>query len=669
MTKPGKDILERIAKLREAINHYREQYHVYDKEEISPEALDSLKDELVRIEAEYPELITPDSPSQRIAGRPLAAFKKVKHKVPQWSLGDIFTVEDMREFDERVKRMLVQETGKHVIPTYVCELKIDGLKLVLEYVKGKLVLALTRGDGVVGEDVTHNARTIESVPLTLKEPHDLIVEGEAWLSTTELARLNKERTAKGEPLFANPRNAAAGTLRQLDARIAAERKLDTFIYEMGAYDGERPKTQQENLELMRRLGFKVNPHFKVCKSVDEVIAFWKHWQTRTRAEEYWIDGVVVKVAEKEYQDALGYTGKGPRWAIAFKFPTEQVTTVVEDIVLQVGRTGVITPVAHLRPVSVLGTTVSRATLHNEDEIVRLDVRIGDTVVLEKAGDVIPDIIAVIPELRPKGSKPFRFPDFVEGIGKIERIPGQVAHRAVDADSFAQKLRKLSYVVGKSALNVVGCGPKIVEQLMREGLVTSVADFYTLTKGDLVNLEGWGEKSAEQLVDAFSERKHVPLSRFIVALAIPQIGEETAHDLATYFGSFDAFFAADREALLAVNGIGETMADEILNWRHNKHAQHDLERLRALVVVENESVVRSGALMGMTVVVTGGLETLSRDEAKQLIRDAGGSPGGSVSKETSLVVAGSDAGSKLAKAQQLGIKVIDEKEFLYMIGKK
>lgn len=668
MKRPGKETIERLAKLRAAIDHYREQYHVYDKEEISPEALDSLKDELVRIETQYPELVTPDSPSQRIAGRPLAAFKKVKHKVPQWSLGDIFSEEDMREFDERVKRMLFQELGKHIVPTYVCELKIDGLKLVLEYQKGKLVLALTRGDGVVGEDVTHNARTIESVPLVLKEPHDLIVEGEAWLSTTELKRLNEEREKKNEPAFANPRNAAAGTLRQLDARIAAERKLDTFIYEMGAYDGERPKTQQENLELMRSLGFKVNPHFKVCKTVDEVIAFWKHWQTRTRAEEYWIDGVVVKVAQKEYQDALGYTGKGPRWAIAFKFPTEQVTTVVEDIVLQVGRTGVITPVAHLRPVSVLGTTVSRATLHNEDEIARLDVRIGDTVVLEKAGDVIPDIIAVIPSLRPKAAKPYRFPDFVEGIGAIERIPGQVAHRAVATDSFAQQLRKLSYVVGKSALNVVGCGPKIVEQLMREGLVASVADFYTLTKGDLMNLEGWGEKSAEQFVEAFKERTHVPLSRFIVALAIPQVGEETAHDIAVHFGSFDAFHMAKRDALLEVEGIGDTIADEILAWRANKHAQYDLERLRALVVVEDESKVVGGPLLGMTVVVTGSLETLSRDEAKQRIRDAGGSPGGSVSKETSLLVAGSDAGSKLDKAKQLGIKIVDEKTFLKMLGR-
>ncbi len=669
MSKAPKEVIDRLSKLRTAIDHYREQYHVYDKEEISAEALDSLKDELVRIETQYPELITPDSPSQRVAGRPLAAFKKVKHKVPQWSLGDVFTEEDVREFDERVRRMLFQELHEHVTPAYVCELKIDGLKLVLEYQKGKLVLALTRGDGVVGEDVTHNARTIESVPLALKEPHDLIVEGEAWLSTKELERLNKERAKKGEPAFANPRNAAAGTLRQLDARIAAERKLDTFIYEMGAYDGERPKTQQENLELMRKLGFKVNPHFKSCKNIDEVIAFWKHWQTRSRAEEYWIDGVVVKVNEKRFQDALGYTGKGPRWAIAFKFPTEQVTTVVEDIVLQVGRTGVITPVAHLRPVSVLGTTVSRATLHNEDEIARLDVRIGDTVVLEKAGDVIPDIIAVIPELRPKGAKPYRFPEEVEGIGRIERIPGQVAHRAVEKDSFAQQLRRLSYVVGKSALNVVGCGPKIIEQLMRAGLVSSVADFYTLKKGDLVDLPGWGERSAAQFIDAFAERKHVPLSRFIVALAIPQIGEETSYDLAAHFGTLDAFLDADRNALLEVPGIGETMADEIMSWRKSTHAQHDLQRLLEFVSVESESKKAAGLLDGMTVVVTGSLLTLSRDEAKQLIRDAGGDPAGSVSKETDLVVVGKDAGSKLAKAKQLGIKTIDEDTFLKMLKKK
>lgn len=668
MTKVPKEINERAEQLHKAIDHYREQYHVYDVEEISPAALDALKDELVKIEREYPELITPESPTQRVAGKALAAFKKVPHKVPQWSLGDIFDEAEAREFDARTKRFLA-DAGINEKPEYVCELKIDGLKIVLEYVDGKLVTGATRGDGTVGEDVTHNVRTIESVPLSLKEPHSMILEGEAWLSVKELERINKDRAKHAEPLFANPRNAAAGAIRQLDPRIAASRKLDMFCYYIGRYDEELPDTQDDTLRLLQKLGFKVNPHFKHCKNIEEVIAFWKHWQTHSKDEDYWIDGVVVKVSSRAHQEALGYTGKGPRWGIAFKFPTEQVTTVVEDIVFQVGRTGVVTPVAHLRPVQVLGTVVSRATLHNEDEIKRLDVRIGDTVVLEKAGDVIPDIVKVIPELRPKKTEPFLFPEEIDGV-KIARRPGEAAHYVMSESGeklLVQRERELAYQVGRAGFDIPGCGPKIIQQLMEEGLVHELADLYTLKKGDLLPLEGWGEKSADILLDAVASRREVSLERFITALAIPGIGEETARDLAQHFMTWDAFFAARHENYLSVYGIGENMADSIVEWKQNKAAQKSLEHLLAQVKpLDAEAKKQGGVFDGMTVVVTGTLEKMSREDAEAKIRELGGSTAGSVSKKTSLLVAGPGAGSKLAKANELGVKVIDEGEFLKMI---
>src|SRR3989344_8176102 len=399
MPKPSKEIKERLEKLKETIEIHRYNYHVLDRVTMPEEALDSLKAELLKIESQYPELVTSDSPSQRVGGKPLPEFKKVKHKVPQWSFNDAFTEEDINDFDARVRRFIKTETGRDGTPTYDCELKIDGLKVVLEYQKGVLVQAATRGDGEVGEDVTNNVRTIESVPLRLTKPVDVIVEGEVWMSEESLKKLNKEREKKGEELFANPRNAAAGGLRQLDPKLAKSRKLDNFIYDLALSNEKLPLTQIEELKYLNELGFKANKNFELCKNADEIIAYWKKWQKKSRAMGYWIDGVVIKINERVIQEALGYTGKAPRFGIAFKFPAEQVTTLIEDIVLQVGRTGVVTPVAHLRPVSVAGSVVSRATLHNEDEITRLDVRVGDTVILQKAGDVIPDIVAVVKEMR------------------------------------------------------------------------------------------------------------------------------------------------------------------------------------------------------------------------------------------------------------------------------
>ncbi|HEX8993927.1 MAG TPA: NAD-dependent DNA ligase LigA, partial [Candidatus Paceibacterota bacterium] len=500
-----KDARTRHEKLKSAIDHYRTQYHVHDREEIPESARDSLMHELAELERQYPELITPDSPTQRVAGVPLPQFKKVRHAVAQWSFNDVFSPDEVREFDGRVKRFLKERNVHDDSVEYVCELKIDGLKIVFTYEKGLLVTAATRGDGVVGEDVTHNVRTIESVPLSLSRPIDIIVEGEVWMSTKNLEALNKEQEKKGAPLYANPRNVAAGSIRQLDPKIAAARKLDVFIYDVAKTSEPFPKTQWEELDYLRELGFKVNKNAELAAGVDGVIAYWEKWKSaatrtdlkmgrgRTSSLPYWIDGIVLKVNEKKYEDVLGYTGKAPRFAVAFKFPAEQVTTVVEDIVFQVGRTGVITPVAHLTPVSVAGTTVSRATLHNEDEIRRLDVRVGDTVILQKAGDVIPDIVQVLPEMRTGKEKKFVWPTKIAecgGDGSIERVPGQAAWRCVDHDSFAVLRRKFYLFVGRSALDIVGCGKKTIDLLLEQGLIHDFDDLFTLTKGDVEALPGF-----------------------------------------------------------------------------------------------------------------------------------------------------------------------------------
>src|SRR3989344_4892103 len=431
----AKDTEKRAEKLRDEINRHRGLYHTHDAPLISDTAYDTLVRELEDIEAKYPELKTADSPTERVGGAPLPEFVKVAHKVAQWSFNDAFMEEDLMDFDKRVKKFIKNKTGADGTPTYICELKIDGLKVVLEYERGVLVRAATRGDGVVGEDVTQNVRTIHSVPLKLSKPVNIIVEGEVWMSKSNLEKLNREQKKAGKPLYANPRNVAAGSIRQLDPKIVAKRKLDNFVYDIARFDGMIPKNQSEELELLASLGFNVNKHWKHSPDIFGAIAYWREWRQRAPKEDYLIDGVVIKVDERRFQEALGYTGKAPRWGIAFKFPAKQVTTVLTDIVFQVGRTGVITPVAVLRPVLVAGSVVSRATLHNEDEIKRLDVCIGDTVILQKAGDVIPDIVSVVRELRTGREKPFVFPTHISecgGGGSIERIAGQTAHPCINS---------------------------------------------------------------------------------------------------------------------------------------------------------------------------------------------------------------------------------------------
>jgi DNA ligase (NAD+) len=667
--KISKSIQARHNQLKVVIEQYRHSYHVLDKEVISAGALDSLKHELFQLEKDYPPLRSADSPSQRIAGKPLPYFEKVTHKVSQWSFNDAFNEDEIREFDARVKRFLKRKRSDVLQPTYTCELKIDGLHIVAEYQKGILTTAATRGDGKVGENVTTNVRTIEAVPLRLRQDLDLIVEGEVWRGKKTFALLNRERAKKGETLFANPRNAAAGGIRQLDPSVAASRKLNNFMYDISS-GRSLPGTQFEELTFLRELGFKVNKHFTVCETVDEVLAYWRKWQKRAGKEDYLVDGVVVKVNERSFQEALGYTGKAPRFAIALKFPAEQVTTIVEDVVLQVGRTGVLTPVAHLRPVLVAGSTVSRATLHNEDEIRRLDVRIGDTVVLQKAGDVIPDIVSVVKALRTGKETPYRFPLHVEacgGDGKIERIPGQAAHRCVHKNSFAQLRRKFYHFVSKKAFSIEGLGPKIIDALLDNQLIATFDDIFTLTKGDLLALPRFAEKSVDNILASIKKGRTVPFAKFLVGLSIDQVGEELAIDLAEHFHTLDALKEASVATLTAIEGVGEVVAQSIFNWFHTPDHRQLLKRLLCHVTIHaSEKSAAKRTLAGKTFVLTGTLQAFSRDEAKTKIRALGGDIANAVSSQTDYVIAGEKPGSKVNKAQELGVAVLDEIGFKKMI---
>lgn len=665
-----KEIRARHEKLSRSIERYREDYHVHDKEDISPQALDSLKHELTELEREYPALITPTSPSQRVAGKPLPGFIKIKHTVPQWSLNDAFSPDDIREFEKRVMRIL-SVSFKDPKPTFMSELKIDGLKVVLTYVQGRLQTAATRGDGEVGEDVTHTVSTIYSVPLSLTRPIDCIVEGEVWLGAKELSRINAVRTTKGEQVFANPRNAAAGSIRQLDPAVSASRRLDTFIYELATTSETFPDSQVNELQYLQELGFNVNPHYQVSDSVEGVLEFWELWKEKGKSQDYWIDGIVVKVNERIYEEALGYTGKGPRFAIAFKFPAEQVTTIVEGIELQVGRTGVLTPVAHLKPVTVAGSVVSRATLHNEDEIKRLDVRIGDTVILQKAGDVIPDIVQVLSALRTGKEKPFRWPKTVAacgGDGSIERIPGEAAWRCVNRDSAIFAKRRLRHFASRTALDIVSLGKETSELLVDAGLVNTVDELFTLKEGDLLSLEGFADISAKKLIAGIEKARRVSVSRLLYGLSIDHVGEETARLLSQHFLTIEKIKNASLEELTNVKGVGAVVAQSIYAWFRESNKKTMFDRLIAhLTIVKDEAPARNGRFAGKTFVVTGTLESMGREEAEAKIRALGGTTSGSVSKKTSFLLAGENAGSKLAKAQELGVQVLTEAEFARMLG--
>jgi DNA ligase (NAD+) len=669
MAKATAGAKQRIGKLKKAIEKHSRLYHTLDKPEISDEAYDSLMQELESLEREYPELITDDSPTQRVGGAPLKEFVKVRHEIRQWSFDDVFGSDELRKWDEKVRNFIAKEGLSGEKLEYCCELKIDGLKIVLTYENGAFVRGATRGDGQVGEDVTSNARTIRSVPLKLPEKVDLIAVGEAWISKKDLVKINEERTKAGEPIYANTRNLSAGSLRQLDPKMTAARRLDSFIYDIDRFSKTSPKTQQEELALLKSLGFSVNSNFKVCKTIDDVQRYYETWAPKRHSLDYELDGIVIKVNSKKIQEALGYTAKSPRWGVAYKFPAEQVTTVVEDIVLQVGRTGVLTPVAHLRPVQVAGSTVSRATLHNEDEIRRLDVRIGDTVILQKAGDVIPDIVSVVKDLRTGKEKEYVWPTHVPmcgGDGRIERIPGQAAWRCVEKNSFEQQKRRFYHFVGKHAFDIVDMGPKVVDVLLEQSLISEYADIFTLKRGDLLQLPRFAEKSVDNLLNSIKKSSSVSLGRLLVGLSIPQVGEETALDLASHFKTLGKLRDASYGDLEALPGIGPIVAQSVVDFWKDKDNKKIVDHLLKEIAIEKVEGKSSGPLSGKTFVLTGTLESMSRDEAKEKIRAKGGAVSESVSKETSYLVAGENTGSKYAKAQSLGVKILDEKEFLALL---
>ncbi|PJA86974.1 MAG: NAD-dependent DNA ligase LigA [Candidatus Moranbacteria bacterium CG_4_9_14_3_um_filter_42_9] len=823
---------KRVQKLSAEINKLRYEYHVLDKPEVTDEIYDSLMMELRLLEERYPDLKLPDSPTQRIGGKPLDKFQKVRHQTRQWSFDDVFSFEELKKWEEKVRRMVEKidfsqssafnpklgfslATNKSSqflkaklssdrdssrsqrlsvamagaakpsfsggrtsdLLEYVCEIKIDGLKIILNYENGIFIRGATRGDGIIGEDVTENLKTIRSIPLKINENISGVFIGECWLSKTELQRINDARKKQGEALFANSRNAAAGSIRQLDPKIAASRKLDSFIYDIDQIEVKSqkskvkskginlkveetkiPETQMEELELLKNLGFNVNKETNLCKRIEEIEKFYQEWIHKKDTQDYGIDGVVIKINSRAIQEALGYTGKSPRWGVAYKFPAEKVTTVVEDIKVQVGRTGALTPLAHLRPVKVAGSTVSRATLHNEDEIKRLGIMIGDTVIIRKAGDVIPEIVEVITNLRTGREKKFHMPKkcpICGGAVKREVIQSSAfdpklgfslasrqggtqflkAKLSSDRDSsrpqrlsiamagaakprfskppkesaatycvnpkcFAVEKEKIIHFVSKKGFNIDGMGEGIVEHLMNEGLISNAAEIFELEKGDLEPLERFAEKSAKNLIEAIENSKKISLEKLIFALGIRHVGEETGVlisknilEISKFkvqsskfkvnekfnFISFisEIFPRITTEEWMSVKGIGDKSAESLVNWFQDKENIKVLEKMEELGVKittnnqpastqRGEQLTTNNKFEGLTFVLTGELESFTRDEAKDIIRKEGGNVSSSVSKKTDYVLVGVNPGSKYNKAKELGVKIIDEREFEKMI---
>ena len=693
-------VKRRIDKLRGVINHHRYLYHVLDRQEMSEEALDSLKKELFDFEQKYPDLITSDSPTQRVEGKPLDKFRKVEHASKMFSLNDAFSEEDVHDWIKRLANASIKD-----IDGFYCDLKMDGLAMELTYEDGIFILGSTRGDGITGEDVTANLRTIEAIPLKLEEfknfkfkvPAKLVVRGEVFLTRKEFERINREQKKRGEKIYANPRNIAAGSIRQLDSKIAASRKLDFYAY---AIVGETEKypTKDSEYEALKKFGIKTNPHGIVAKSVEEVIEFQKKWERERAGLAYEIDGLVASINDKRLFEKAGIVGKAPRGAIAYKFHPKEAQTVVEDIIVQVGRTGVLTPVAVLKPINVGGVTVSRATLHNIDEIKRLEVKIGDTVIVGRAGDVIPDIRQVIKGLRTGKEKEFRMPSKCPVCGNpVEQVIGQVAFRCSNKNCPAVKREAIYHFVSRGAFDIEGVGPKIIDQLMETGLIQDVADLFALKKEDLLNLERFADKSADNAIEAIQSKKKVSLNKFLYSLGIEHVGEETALLLAKQVktkckmqisklekglvglpGSFTGykikevinfFEKTEAEELEKIHDVGPVVAKSIYDWFQKPYNIRLLEKFeKAGIEIIIEKVTEASAkLSGKSFVLTGTLKSITRGEAQKKVRDLGGDISSSVSKNTDYVVVGSEPGLKLEKARKLGVKVIDEKEFLKIIG--
>ena len=655
------DDLTEIHALRQELTQAGYEYYVLDEPTMSDYDYDHKLRRLEELEAAHPESVTPDSPTQRVGGQPLESFTQVKHRVPLESLQDVFDLEELEAFDQRIK-------GAFPDAGYVVEPKVDGLSVALEYEDGLFIRGATRGDGQVGEDVTENLRTVKSIPLRIPDaPPRLIVRGEVFMPKKVFHALNEERERRGEALFANPRNAAAGSLRQLDPKIAASRKLDILIFNVQWADGEEFSTHLETLEYLRDKGFKVIPHYS-CGRVSEVIGRITEIGEGREDYQFDIDGAVVKVNDLSQRAELGSTAKSPRWAAAYKYPPEVKPAQVVDILVQVGRTGVLTPKAVLTPVRLAGTTVTNATLHNQDFITEKDIRIGDTVLVRKAGEIIPEVLSVVMEQRPEGTEPYLLPKICPVCGApVEREEDGAHIRCTGAECPAQLLRNLAHFASRDAMDIEGLGIAVTENLVEAGLVRTPGDLYFLREEDVAKLERMGKRSAQKLLAALEKSKEQDLSRLIYAFGIRQVGQKAGKILAARFQTIDALQDASLEDLTAVDDIGEITAQSILDWMASPQSQHLIQRLKEAGV--NMTAAEQGSdqrFAGMTFVLTGALEKFTRDEATGMIESRGGKAAGSVSKKTTYVVAGEAAGSKLRKAQELGIPVLTEEEFLELI---
>jgi DNA ligase (NAD+) len=668
-----KDIEKKIEALREKIRHHEHLYYVLDNPELSDAEFDKLMQQLKNLESEHPSLVTPDSPTQRVGGKPREGFVKVPHSSPMLSLDNTYNEEELRGWERRVHEL----TGRSDVD-YVCELKLDGMSLALVYENGKLARGVTRGDGSVGEDVTLNVRTVRSIPLlipaaTLKKagiPPEFEVRGELLMPTASFKKINEERERNGLPTFANPRNFTAGTVRQLDPNITAERRMDYFPYILLQNGRTYFDRHWKTLTALDAAGFKVNPNRKLVHSMDEVWSFIQQWEEKRDSLPYEIDGIVIKVDRIALQDELGFTGKAPRWAIAYKYAARAGITKLEDIRVQVGRTGKLTPVAMLAPVLIGGTTVRNATLHNMDEIERLGVKIGDWVQVERGGDVIPKVAKVIDDIdHPRGHKTFHMPENCPVCGtKVVRTEGEVDYRCVNANCPAKLRETILHFASRGVMNIDGMGDALVTQLTERGLVKNVADIYKLKKDDLLSLERMGDKSAQNILDEIENSKKLPLERVIYGLGIRMVGERTAQFLGEHFGSMEALEQAGVEELQNVDEVGPRIAESIVEFFSIPANRKLVERLReAGLTLTGKKKERGTKLAGKTFVLTGTLAKHTRDEAKKMIEDAGGKVTGSVSKKTDYVVAGADAGSKLDKAKELGVAVIDEQEMVRLAG--
>jgi DNA ligase (NAD+) len=660
---------KRIEELRKLIEYHNYRYYVLDSPEISDAEYDALMRELIELEEKFPQFVTPDSPTQRVGAPPLEVFPTFRHRVPMLSLQNAFTEEDLIAFDKRIKRFLGMNEEEKI--EYCAELKMDGLAVSLTYENGVLTNGATRGDGFEGEDVTPNLKTIRAIPLRINIPNPpaiIEVRGEVIMNKRDFEELNRQRAEAGEPLFANPRNAAAGSVRQLDSSITAQRKLDIFIYGVGFCEGYEFKTQYEVLSTLKEWGFKVNPHFRLCNGIEEAIEYCKEWTEKQRSLPYETDGTVIKVNSLLLQTELGTLARSPRWAIAFKFPAEQGVTQIEDIIVQVGRTGTLTPVAVLKPVEVGGVTISRATLHNEDEIRRLGVKVKDWVVVQRAGEVIPEVVSVVTSRRTGEEIEFEMPKRCPVCGsEVVRFPDEVAYRCINYACPAQVKERIYHFASRDAMNIEGLGKEWVDKFVDEGLIKDAADLYYLKIWDLLKLERMGEKLARKLLNNIEKSKKTELHRLIYALGIRHVGESTARLLAQHFGSLERLMNASLEEISNIPGIGSVVGESIYRFFREPHNRELIEKLKkAGVRVEEEEVPGEKPLAGQRIVFTGALHSMERSKAEEIVAKLGGIPSSSVSRNITLVVVGENPGSKYQRALELGIKTINEEEFLEMI---